>query len=324
MIEILLILIILLCMVGTAFFAGIETGVISIHRMRLRHYVREGLPGAEILEGFLAKPDRLLGTTLVGTNLCMVIVAVVHTSLGQRASETWGAPVAAVIATILVLVCCVYLPKAWFQSRPFHRCRRFAKALRISEIILKPLSAIVVSMPRWLVPGSEATLSRAAPFVTREDLKVLAHEGEAHGVLSSTERGMIHRVFDLSNKRANQIMIPRDQMTIVSHDASLDDFFDIAKASEFTRMPILNREEDAFVGTINVFFVLSYEEGNRDQPVSWFGRPPLFVHENTPVDDILPMMRRHRQPMCLVMNDRDSVTGLITTEDILEEIVGAL
>jgi CBS domain containing-hemolysin-like protein len=135
---------------------------------------------------------------------------------------------------------------------------------------------------------------------------------------------MIHRVFDLSNKRASQIMIPREQMTVVRHDASIEDFFEVAKASEYTRMPILNEEKDEFVGSINVFFVLGHEEGHRDQPVSWFGRPVLFVHENTPVDDILPLMRRNRQPMCLVKNDRDHVCGLITTEDILEEIVGAL
>jgi CBS domain containing-hemolysin-like protein len=249
---------------------------------------------------------------------------VVHTSLGARLSEKWGEPAAAAVATVLVLICCEYLPKAWFHSQPFARCRRFAKALRISEIILKPISSVIVWMTRCLVPGSDTSLSNAAPFVTREDLKVLAHEGEEHGVLSSTERGMIHRVFDLSNKRASHIMIPRSQMTIVGHDASLEEFFEIARTSGFTRMPILNEEKDEFVGSINVFFALGHEESNREQPVNRFGRPMLFVHENAPVDDILPLMRRHRQPMCLVKNDRDVVCGLITTEDILEEIVGAL
>jgi Mg2+/Co2+ transporter CorB len=141
MIEFLQVLIILLCMVGTAFYAGIETGMISIHRMRLRHFVREGLPGAEILEGFLSKPDRLLGTTLVGTNLCMVIVSVVHTSLGARLSEKWGEPVAAVMATVLVLICCEYLPKAWFLSKPFDRCRPLPMKVRSTACSLQPKAA---------------------------------------------------------------------------------------------------------------------------------------------------------------------------------------
>jgi putative hemolysin len=322
MIEAFQIVVFLLCMVGSAFYAGIETGIISIHRMRLRHHVREGLPGAETLENFLKDSDRLLGTTLVGNNLTMVVVSVVLASLFAQLFESGGESIAAFVATVLVLIFGEYLPKAWFHSRPLERCRRFARLLRLSEIVFRPVSTAVLWITRWIVPGSTGSLTDSAPFVTREDLKVLAREGEEHGVLSQEERVMIHRVFELSGKRAREIMIPRDEITLVNRSDTLTSLFNTARTSGFTRLPVYDEDKKQFSGIVNVFDALSYRGDSTDRPLAWLARPPVFVHESTPVDDILPIMRRYKQPMCLVTGARENVCGLITTEDILEEIVG--
>jgi len=318
------IILIAVCMVGSAFFSGIETGVISIHRMKLRHFVREGMPGARILQSFLENTDRLLGTTLVGTNICVVVVSVVSASLAVDLVGAWGETLATVLTAIAVLVFCEYLPKAWFQTRPLERCGRFAGLLRLSEIIFRPISAGIVWLTRLFVGGSSREYPESVPFVTRDDLKILAREGEKEGILSPRERFMIHRVFELSGKTAGQIMIPRKDMTVVSRDTTLEGFFEIARQSNFTRLPVLEADSDSFVGVLNVFYILSKRSVAEGQAMGDFARPPLFVPEDMPVDDILPRMRRSRQPLCLVKNAQGQVTGLITTEDILEEIVGAL
>jgi len=113
-------------------------------------------------------------------------------------------------------------------------------------------------------------------------------------------------------------------MTIVNSDTTLADFFDTARESGLTRIPVYDRETDTFIGVMNVFYVLSVQESLHGRPVSEFARPPLFISEDMPVDDVLPRLRRSRQPMCLVSDVNDRVTGLLTTEDILEEIVGKL
>jgi putative hemolysin len=323
-IDYLYIPIILFCMVGQAFLAGIETGVISIHRMRLRHFVRKGSTGARLLQEYLDDTDRLFGTTLVGTNICVVVISVVSASLAVKVVGQWGEAFSTVLVSGLVLVFCEYLPKAWFHSRPLERCRRFTGLLRFCEIVLMPLSKAVVGVTRWLIPSDKKTFSKPVPFVTREDLKILAREGEKDGVLSERERTMIHRVFDLSGKPARQIMIPRSDIVMVYNETTISEFYDVAREHDLTRLPVYDRDTKKFTGVVNVFHVISSRPDDLNSPVSALVRPLLLIPEDMPADDIIPRMRRSRQPLALVVDKDEEVTGLITTEDVLEEIVGKL
>lgn len=324
MIEFLSLIIIVFCMFGGALFSGMETGVISIHRMRLRHFVRQGAHGAKILQGFLDDSDRLLGTTLVGNNIFMVIASVFAASLMERLLGSWGEAVSTLVVSIMLLVFSEYLPKSWFRGRPLDRCLRFAGVLHAAEIVFRPFSRSIIWLTRSMVPGPSKSFSKPAPFVTVEDIKILARESEKDGILSSTERVMINRVFDLSDKTARQIMIPREKMVTVNSDATLEKFFKVIRKSKYTRLPVWDEATQQYIGIINVFYVLSVNHEDHGRLVRDFTRPPVFVPENMPVDDIFPRLRRSHQPMSLVTNDKSEVVGLITTEDILEEIVGKL
>lgn len=126
------VILMLLCLLGTALYAGLETGVISIHRLRLRHLVRLGNPRAKVLQWFLERPDDLLGTTLVGTNLCMVTASVLGAVVARRLLGSMGSWVSGLVMTIAILLFCEYIPKAWFQARPAVRSMVFAGFLRVS------------------------------------------------------------------------------------------------------------------------------------------------------------------------------------------------
>ncbi len=319
----LLLLVILICVIGHAFYAGMETGVVSIHRMRLRHFVRKGSTNARILESFVINFDRLLGTTLVGTNICLVILSVVSASLATRLHMPGGEGASSAIMALLVVLFGEYLPKAWFHSRPLERCERFAVILRASELILMPISFTVLSITKLIAHGNKESFTKPTPFVTREDLKILAREGEKDGVLSAKERYMIHRVIELSGKKAEDVMVPADEMVTAFADMQVPDFFALARDCGLTRLPVLDRESGDFIGIINVFYVLSEGKDQTDKTVADFARPPQFIPARMPVDDILPRMRHGRQPMCLVCKD-ERVIGLVTTEDILRSIVGKL
>jgi CBS domain containing-hemolysin-like protein len=191
-------------------------------------------------------------------------------------------------------------------------------------MLFKPISVVIIGITRWLVPGPSSSFTAPTPFVTREDIKILAREGEQEGILSPRERVMIHRVIELSGKCAHQIMVPREKMCFVESGISVAAFLDRARGQPFTRMPVYDPQQRRFTGVVNVFHVLSTATSDDTRSIGHFMRPPLFVPETIPVDDLLPRMRRFRQPMCLVTNADGDVTGLVTTEDILEEIVGKL
>ncbi|MFC1498144.1 hemolysin family protein [Verrucomicrobiota bacterium] len=319
-----ILLVIIVCMAGSAFFAGIETGVISVHPLRFQHALRKGSRRARILQKFIEHSDRLLGTTLVGNNLCLVVISVLSASFAVSLFGVWGQAVSTVLVSVLVLIFCEYIPKAWFYARPLERCIRYAHILRISEMILRPLATGIVGLIRLLTPGTSRSFFRPISFVTRDDLKTLAAEGEKHGVLSRQERVMIHRVIELSGKKACQIMIPRHQATIINSDTSIRDFLETVKATGFTRFPVCDNESGEFTGIVNVFSALSLRDADISKQVADIMKYPLFIPEDMPVDEIFPRLRRSRQPMCLVINKKSEVVGLITTEDILEEVVGKL
>ncbi len=317
-------IIILICLIGAAFYAGIETGIISIHRMRLEHKHRLGDEVAGKLRDYLDNPDRLLGTTLVGTNICVVIVSVITASIATEKLGAWAEIPTTLLTALIVLVFSEYLPKIWFHTKPQERCGRFVGFLHFSEIIFMPLSKVTIWITSKLMPNLKSSFSTSTAFVTKEDLKILTKEGADDGELSSEEQLMINRVFELSHKSVRQIMIPINKVTFVNDDISLSDFFEVARDTEFTRIPVYNKKEDKFVGIINVFYVLSVPESQHDRKISEFLKAPLFITENMPVDDVLPRLRHYRNPTCLATDTNGKVTGLVALEDILEEIVGEL
>jgi putative hemolysin len=317
------ILVCLFCMLVVAFLSGIETGVIAIHRLRLRHLVRKGDHAATIIQGYLDDPDRLFGTTLVGTNLGVVIVSVLATDMVENVPGRWAEILASAVVALALLVFSEYLPKAWFYSKPMERSRRFVRLLQFSELLLRPIAVSVVWVTKFFVPGPSGSFAKAGPFITKEEMESLLSDGEKHGVISSSRRIMIHKVFELSAKTAGQIMIPREKMTVAAADMTIPEFMDIARESHHTRMPVIDKQKRDFVGIINSLFVASAESPAAPKTVGDYVRKPMFVFESTRLAEILPLLRRSRQPMCLVINQKSEVTGLVTSEDIVRGIVGS-
>lgn len=309
------------CLAGAAFFAGMETGVISLNRMRLRHLAEQGDKAARILQNFLEQPDRLLGTTLVGTNLFIVMGSVISADRGAILGP-WGEALTGIVTTALVLIFSEYLPKAWFQSHPLKRCRPFAIPLRWSALILRPFINATNWLTAWIIPsGGEGKPSR--PLVsTKDEIDVLAQESEAHGTLSPRQRIMIRRVLELSSKKARDIMTPRAKMTALAPHASVNELMATVRQSTHPRLPVCDSDGRTFRGTINFFDVMAGCEDHMECPIERFIRPPLFITEETPLMEIFTKLRLSRQAMCLVINAHSEVTGLITNQNVLQEIVG--
>lgn len=315
------ILLLLLCLAAGAFFAGMETGIISINRLRLQHLVRRQVRGAVIIRHFLTHPDLLLGTTLIGTNLSYVVSAVLAASIGRRLLGAPGAAIAGALLVVVVLVCCEYIPKAWFQAAPSRRVLPFAGLLRAASWILRPFSAVVTTLLRWALPRHDARHVEDKMLVTREELLHLAREGARSGVLTPDESKMIHGVFDLTHQTCATLMTPRDKMASVPVTATPAEILARAREREFNRLPVYDPAQKSFVGVVHVFDVLA-DDAPAGKTAADYMRPPQLVAAYLPVDHLLPRMRVTRQPLFLVTDDRYEVIGLITLEDVLREVTG--
>ena len=309
------------CLAGSAFFAGIETGIISINRLRLQHLVRRQVPGAKTVRHFLTHSDLLLGTTLIGTNLLHVVSAVLAASIGHRLRGAAGAAIAGALLAVVILVFCEYIPKAYFQAAPARRVLPFAGVLKVASWFLRPAAAVVNAVLRLALPKNAARQVEGKMLVTREELLHLAREGARSGVLTPHESEMIHGVFDLTHKTCGSLMTPRDKMAFVDVGASAAQILELARARDFNRIVVFDPSKKSFVGVVHVFDVLA-DDSPDGKTAAHYMRPPQLVASYLPVDHLLPRMRVTRLPLFLVADDRYEVIGLITLEDVLREVTG--
>lgn len=315
-------IIITVCLVGSAFFSGIETGLISINRLRLRHLVRHKIKGADILQDFLNRPDHLLGTTLVGNNIVNTVLSIVTVSIGTRLLGTSGSWIGSVIVTVILLIFCEYLPKAWFSSFPSRRCLPFAAPLRFIGKFLYPLSNVLMGVVKFVTPFMNKTEATEKTSITRDEVLHLVREGHTSGSLSNDEVRMIKGVFELRTTACSEIMVPRKDMVYVHQDTSYDDIMMFARAQQVNQFPILDREKQTFVGIVYIVDVLS-DATPAGKSARDYMRSPQLVASTTPVDHILPRMRVTKQPIVFVANEKYDIVGFVTLDMVLEEIVGA-
>lgn len=309
------------CLIAHGFFAGMETGVVAINRHRLMHLVRQGARGAQMIEGYLRENHRLLGTTLVGTNLSLVVASTLVASFAEHRGGQLGQTLSGILLALIVLVFGEFLPKVWFSSRPIERCLPMAGMLRLTERVLYPLIAAILFLTRWAIPRRR---QRQLPFVTREHIQSMARDSEAGGHITAFERLMISRVLTLQVQTAPQVMTPLSRVTHVHADERLDTCLDRAKSSGHMRLPVFDADDRVCLGILPVLEVLSRGDLPPETTAREVMHPPFFVTPDLQADDLLPLMRRHRQPLAILRAVDGQVMGLITQENILAAIMGNL
>lgn len=306
---------------GSAFFSGIETGVISINRLRLMHQSRNGSRRARVLEGFLRQTDRLLGTTLVGNNLANVTIATVAVAISGTNWGGIGQIIAGLLSAVTVLIFGEFLPKAWFTSRPLERCLPLAGVLRGAEIVLRPLATFIMFLTRWATTGNSG---KHTPFVTREHLHILTRDSEAGGQISTFERLMIGRVLDMQLKTAADIMTPLDKVDHVTEMATVADAIDAFKSTGHMKIPVFNEDRSQCLGVFYMQEVLAKVPQPGQEQVAKHIKPPFFIKDAERADDVLPLLRRNRQHIAMIRDNAGKVLGIVTIENVLKILVGNL
>lgn len=303
---------------SAAFFAGYETGFISLNPIRVKNlFEKTHSRRARILLNYLDKPDELLIVLLLGTNFSVVIASI-------ALSELLGRPfLSLLIATGVVLYFGEILPKTIFRVHPNSLCYFLVPAVAFFDFIFKPISIPLVWFFSTALGSNHWFSSLQSLMRSPEDMKRLVEQGAEHGGIHKEESDLIHSVFDLQQKVAKEIMVPRIDICAVSSESTRDEVVQIFRENRYTRVPVYEETIDHIIGIVKAFDLIKDKDRN-NQDIRRFLRPVMFITDATPLDEILKQMRRQHQTMAIVVDEYGGTAGLITLEDILEEIFGEI
>lgn len=317
---------ILFCLVACAFFAGTETGVLSISHARLMHLVRTGSKAARILNGYVSDMQGFLATTLVGNNLMNVVLSTLTAGLAQTVFPRcqFAQMACVVVMAFTILFFCEYLPKLFFTTRPLRRTLLVARVFHGVRKLLTPLTALVLFMTKWLVPKNR-NASDQRFLMTREYIQNVVSDPREGSSITAVERLMINRVLALQSLSAAQVMTPLARVSKTTEQAALSACYRLVSDSGHVRLPVFSEDGARCVGVLNALDVLTSEPDQEKMRACDCMQPSFFVNAEVRADDVLPLMRKNRQPMVMVRNAKDgAVLGIITEENILNALTGSL
>jgi magnesium and cobalt exporter, CNNM family len=315
-------LVIIACLGAEAFFSGAEIALFSANKLKIRHHAEQGSRTAEVILQMLDKPEQILGSTLVMHNL----VVVTGTSLATAVFVYWlgqqGAWVALVVMTGLVLTVGEIVPRTIFQHG----------ADRLAGVVILPLRAVfyvcypILSVITWLIAQGlrlfGLQLEKKIPFVTRKELELLVRLSDRSSTLGVHERRMIGRIFGFSDTRVYEAMIPLVEVVALDDNATVDELMQAIREHGFSRIPIFQDNIHNIVGWVNAFDVLSMQPGERS--FRHLIRPAYYVPETRRIGDLLKDVQQKGIPLAVVVDEYGGTVGIVTIEDMLEEIVGEI
>lgn len=310
---------------SSAFFSGSEIALFRLSRTRRRHLMEEGVKGAATVDSLMKRPNRTLITILIGNNLVNIAAASLATLLAIRVFGPAGVGIATIGMTIFVLIIGEITPKAYGARHSQQVSIRVAPPLRLLQLVFLPvvivLEKITDSMFRLF--GAKRTEERT--FMSSDEIRTLIDMGTEEGVLEEDEQEMIHGVISFGELIAKEVMVPRTDLVCLHADASLDDAVKVANKSGFSRLPIYEGNKDNMIGVLyakDLLRVLAEHENGAT--VRSLMRPAVFIPETNTLDDVLTELQDKQVHLAIVVDEYGGTSGIVTMEDLLEEIVGEI
>jgi len=316
-------IILIISLILCAMASGAETALTSVSRIKLKNLVEEGDKKALEIERLTANPNIFLSTILVVNSVAVIIASSMTTVLALRFFPNYGELIGTILISLVVLIFCEITPKTTAVQNPIRWARVLVNPVRAAAWLLHPLIVALSAITNTLVRLMGGQMKHRGPFVTEEELRLLVNVGEEEGVLEEEETDMIHSIFEFADTTVREVMIPRIDMITLESDATVDEAVDLALQGGFSRIPVYEETIDNIIGVLFTKDMLKQlREGHNSLPIRELVRPPYFVPESKKLDDLLHEIRQKRTHMAIVVDEYGSVAGLVTIEDLVEEIVG--
>lgn len=311
-------------LICSAFFSSAETGILSLNRYRLRHRAKEGHRGAKRVSALLSRPDRLLGTILIGNNFVNILASAIATVLAIQLWGDAGIAIATIGLTLLLLIFGEITPKTLAALRP----ETVAYPASLPLTLLLKLFYPLVLLLGWISNGLLRLLgvdptSKGSDSLSTEELRSVVRESE-HQL--PNRQNMLLGILDLDSITVNDIMIPRNEVTGIDLDHDLDEIITQLRTTSHTRLPVFRSDINQIEGVVHIRHIARLLTHNQLTKETLLGacHEPYFTPESTPLSTQLINFQKQKRRIGIVVDEYGEALGIVTLEDILEEIVGDL
>lgn len=302
-----------------------ETALMSISKIRTRHMVEEGVKGAKLLEKLLEDPNKLLGAILIGNNIVNIGASAIATTLATKiiGGES-GVAIATGIMTVLVLIFGEITPKSIAKQKSEKVSLAVSKPIKFVVTILKPFVAIFTSISSVFIRVLGGNPNEGEPFITAEELKTMVGVSEEEGVLEDVEKEMIFNVFDFADLQVKDVMLQRVDIVAIDKEATYEEVLSVIKEEQFSRIPVYDDTIDNVIGILNVKDLIIAGESKDDFKVLNYIREPYYTFEFKKIAEVFKEMKKSRNHLAIVLDEYGGTVGIVTIEDLIEEIVGEI
>lgn len=317
----LIILLILLLLSG--FFSSAETALTTVNKIRLRYLAEEGNKRAATTLKITENSGKMLSAILIGNNIVNLSASSLTTSLAYNLGGP-AVAIASVVLTVLILLFGEITPKTLASIHSEKLALLYAPVIDIFMKVMTPVIFVINSLSNLVMLILRIDPNAKMNTMTENELRTIVDVSHEDGVIESEEKEMIYNVFDLGDAKAKDVMVPRVNVTFADIDSSYTELIALFREDKFTRLPVYAESKDNVVGTINMKDLLLFDNNQKDFHVKDILREAYFTYEYKNISELLVEMRTASFNIAIVLDEYGETAGLITLEDILEEIVGEI
>ena len=317
-------LLILILLIGlSAFFSSAETALTTVNKIRIRNLAEAGDKSAVTLTKVLEDQGKMLSAILVGNNVVNLTASSMSTTLAMNIWSNKAVGIATSVLTLVILVFGEISPKTISTLYSEKISLKYAKIIYLFMTVMTPVIYAVNVLSSGFLRLVHVDPNRKQEAITEDELRTIVEVSHEEGVIESEEKKIINNVFDFGDSVAKDIMVPRIDMAMVEVGATYDELIDIFREEKYTRMPVYEETTDNVIGIINMKDVLLIDR-NEEFHVRDLLREPLYTYEYKNTAELMVEMRQTSNNMIIVLDEYGATAGMITLEDLLEEIVGEI
>ncbi|WMM24159.1 hemolysin family protein [Tissierella sp. MB52-C2] len=318
-------IIVLFILIGlSAFFSASETALVSLSKIRLRKMVEDDEKNAKLINKLVDNPNKLLGAILIGNNIVNIGASALATTIAVDIYGSKGALISTIVMTISILIFGEVTPKSLAAQNSEKTSIKVAKPIHLITIILMPFITVLTFITNGLVRLLGGTINSNQPLITEEELKTIVNVSLEEGVLEGDERQMIYNVFEFGDSQAKDVMTPRTNMAVVNVNSTYEELLEFLQEENFSRIPVYEEDIDDIIGIMHVKELILYLDHKDNFNLRDIIRPAYFTHEFKSTAELFDEMRLKRIPVAIILDEYGGTAGMVTTEDLVEEIVGEI